>query len=59
MLKVLPYLFLTIGLLFACDYDSGLCVQSGLLLMLIGCVILIRRLEHRQDQPSDEIMRHT
>ena len=59
MQKYLPYVILIIGLGMACDYGSPLCFLSGTMLMLIGCIILLRRSEHRQDQPSGIIMKHT
>jgi hypothetical protein len=59
MRKVLPYFFLLIGLVLTFNCDSALCFQSGTFLMLIGCVILMKQLDHRQDQPSGKIVKHT
>jgi hypothetical protein len=50
MQKYLPYVLLIIGLGITCDFGSLLCFISGTMVMLTGCIILLRRSEDRQDQ---------
>ena len=51
--KALPCVFAITGLGIACIFDSLLGFESGLLLMLIACLIWMKRLEHRPGQFRD------
>ena len=51
--KALPCVFAVTGLGIACIFDSLLGFESGLLLMLIACLIWMKRLEHRPGQFRD------
>jgi len=46
--RALPYIFALTGLGMASNLDSPLGFDSGLLLMLIACLIWMRQMEHRQ-----------
>jgi len=46
--NVQPLVYLISGLGMTCNFNSSLCFYSGILLMLIACLIWERRLEHQQ-----------
>jgi len=46
--NVLPIIYSVSGLGMACNFNSPLCFYSGILLMLVACLIWERRLENQQ-----------
>jgi hypothetical protein len=56
--EALPYVFATSGLGMACNIDSLLSFHSGILLLLIACLIWIRQLEYRHELNRNAKGRH-
>lgn len=52
--KFLPYVFALCGLGMVCKIDSPLAYYSGLLLMLIACLIWIKQLERQGSLKTGE-----
>ena len=46
--KFLPYVYAICGLVMVCNIDSLLSYYSGLLLMLIACLIWTKQLERQE-----------
>jgi len=46
--NILPIFYSICGLGLACNFNSSLCFYSGILLMLVACLIWEQRLENRQ-----------
>jgi len=51
--NALPFVIFLCGLANACDYDSSLNFFPGILLMLLACLIWLKRLEHLHDHSGD------
>lgn len=58
MNKAIPYVYSICGLGLVCNFESLLSYCSGILLMLVACLIWMRRQEGMQTQSSDTNKEH-